>query len=521
MAGFVYNPAESIKQDFQQAGSAIGNIFAQVIQQQKRDYDLAENTFANIEALKKDLNIYGQKSITSKANALLGNASSAILANGKIDYSKMGEIRQAISDIKDLKTGYDLGAKEYERMLQMGVANKDNLTSFEGFYKDLSAKMSDENLVKNPRDLQAALADTYTKSLDATKMFGKSYLAANPYQKFSQDVKDDKGNMVRIQGELPAGWTIDANGNKIPPKPVTIQNPDGTTATVDYADQALMQIKASNPDVLMAMRRQAGFAGENMSDKQLVEFYTSKIPMAAQTQQIASADELKGKAAQAEKLAFDAKTAPEEFALKKKLIKAQIANYYERSGGSDMPSMLAYAQQNVYEDKLNLPSINGQKREMPVTGVSLGKNLKMSMNGQQALVTDVLKSKKTGDLWAAVLVQKGADNKQFLIQDETNLAGSQITYRKIKNPANFVKELNQKVSLGGYSEKDAPFVIASINGVLGAPSEGIRKGMKPIKSAAPVQKNTMYKGYNLDVLMSAPENKGVTIDELKAAIDGQ
>jgi hypothetical protein len=325
MAGFVYNPAESIKQDFQQAGSGLGNIFAQVIQQQQRDYNLAENTFANIEALKKDLNMYGQKSITSKANTLLGNVSQAILANGKLDYNKLGEIRQAVSDIKDLKTGYDLGAREYERMLQLGLANKENLTSFEGFYKDLSAKMSDENLIKNPRDLQAALADTYTKSLDATKMFGKSYLTANPYQKFSQEAKDAKGNMVRIQGELPAGWTIDANGNKIPPKPVTIQNPDGTTSTVDYADQALMQIKASNPDALVAMRRQAGFAGENMSDKQLVEFYTSKIPMAAQVQQIASADELKAKAAQAEKLAFEASKVGEMYNLEKQLKLSAIA----------------------------------------------------------------------------------------------------------------------------------------------------------------------------------------------------
>jgi hypothetical protein len=315
MAGFVYNPAESIKQDFQQAGSGLGNIFAQVIQQQQRDYNLAENTFANIEALKKDLNMYGQKSITSKANTLLGNASQAILANGKLDYNKLGEIRQAVSDIKDLKTGYDLGAREYERMLQLGLANKENLTSFEGFYKDLSAKMSDENLIKNPRDLQAALADTYTKSLDATKMFGKSYLTANPYQKFSQEAKDAKGNMVRIQGELPAGWTIDANGNKIPPKPVTIQNPDGTTSTVDYADQALMQIRASNPDALVAMRRQAGFAGENMSDKQLVEFYTSKIPMASQVQQIASAEKLRTEAAQAKAAEFKANTMQEEYNL--------------------------------------------------------------------------------------------------------------------------------------------------------------------------------------------------------------
>jgi hypothetical protein len=334
MAGFVYNPAESIKQNFQQVGSTMGNIFAQVIQQQQRDYNLAENTFANIEALKKDLNIYGQKSITSKANALLGNASSAILSNGKLDYSKIGEIRQAVSDIKDLKTGYDLGAKEYERMLQIGVANKDNLTSFEGFYKDLSAKMSDENLVKNPRDLQAALADTYTKSLDATKMFGKTYLAANPYQPYFKEIIDGKGNLIRVQGELPVGWTSDANGNPIPPAPVTVKNPDGTTTTVDYADQALAQLKANNPDALVAMRRQAGFPGQNISEKQLVEYYINKIPKVAKPQQIASADELKAKELAVNKAQFDVNTQGEEWAMKKKLMNAQIANYYEQRGSS-------------------------------------------------------------------------------------------------------------------------------------------------------------------------------------------
>jgi hypothetical protein len=331
MAGFVYNPAESIKQDFQQAGSAIGNVFAQVIQQQKRDYDLAENTFANIEALKKDLNIYGQKSITSKANALLGNASSAILANGKIDYSKMGEIRQAISDIKDLKTGYDLGTKEYERMLQMGVANKDNLTSFEGFYKDLSAKMSDENLVKNPRDLQAAFADTYTMNLDATKMFGKSIIASNPYQKFSQDVRDPKtGAMMRLQGELLADWSLDTQGNKIPPKPITVTNPDGTVTTVDYADRYLAQLKSSNPEALAAMKRQAGFSG--LSEKQLVEYYTSKIPMTSQAQQIKSAEQISREKDLAAQEAFQTSKQEEKYNLERQLTLSAIAeNKAQRS----------------------------------------------------------------------------------------------------------------------------------------------------------------------------------------------
>lgn len=481
MAGFVYNPAESIKQDFQQAGSAIGNVFAQVIQQQKRDYDLAENTFANIEALKKDLNMYGQKSITSKANALLGNASQAILANGKLDYSKLGEIRQAVSDIKDLKTGYDLGAKEYERMLQMGLANKENLTSFEGFYKDLSAKMSDENLVKNPRDLQAALADTYTKSLDATKMFGKAFLSANPYQPLFKEVKDAKGNLIRVQGELPVGWDADASGKLIPPAPVTIQNADGTTTTVDYADRTVAQLKATNPDVLMAMRRQAGFAGENLTDKQLVEYYTTKVPMSAKPQQIASADDLKGKELAVKTAQVNLNYLPAEKELDMKYKRAMI-NAANRRGIEDNQAAVSYAQQNIYDDKINLPMLDGKtKRELPVTGVSLGKNIKLTMNGQQALVTDVLKSKKTGDIWAKVLVN---DANDFLI-DANNLQGAKFTYRKIKNPANFVKELNQKIMVGGYAKKDVPFVLSSLDGVLGAPSEGIKKGTKPVVSAAP------------------------------------
>lgn len=314
MAGYVYNPAESIRQDFQQAGSAVGNIFAQVIQQQQRDYALAENAFSNIEALKKDLNIYGQKSITSKANTLLGHASSAILQNGKLDYSKMGEIRQAVSDIKDLKAGYELGAKEYERMLQMGIANKDNLTSFESFYKDLSAKMSDENLIKNPRDLQNALLDTYTNNLNSQKMFDKFYLGMRPYEKGEFTYTDEKGNQVKVAGEAPTGWRRDAKGNVLPPEPITKTLPDGTVATVDYADEILSTIPT---DLLAVMKKQAGPAAANMPDKELVKYFASRIPMTKSAIQVKSAAAIKGEEAQANILTTKASHAEEEFNLDK------------------------------------------------------------------------------------------------------------------------------------------------------------------------------------------------------------
>jgi hypothetical protein len=340
---YTYDPSQNIQQGFQQAASGVGNIFTQVIAQQQRDYNLAENAFQNIEALKKNLNIFGQKSITSKANELLGKTSSAIMKNGKLDYSALGDIRQQVSEIGDLKQGYDVGAKEYERMLQLGVANKDNLLSFEKFYKDLSAKMGDENLVKNPQDLQKALADTYTNNLDSFKMFGKSYLSSNPYQKTARDIVDPKtGALMRVQAELPAGWSFGAQGNIIPPAPKTMIV-NGQQVTMDYADQELARLQATSPEQLVLMRKQAGFEGQNFSDKEIVKASIDKIPMTVQSTQVKAKEEIDAQRLQVKKLAFDVENQDELFAsemkskrLRDRLTQAQINELNSKAGARVM-----------------------------------------------------------------------------------------------------------------------------------------------------------------------------------------
>ena len=350
---YTYDPSQNIQQGLQQAASGVGNIFTQVIAQQQRDYNLAENAFQNIEALKKNLNIFGQKSITSKANDLLGKTSSAIMKNGKLDYSALGDIRQQVSEIGDLKQGYDVGAKEYERMLQLGVANKDNLLSFEKFYKDLSAKMGDENLVKNPQDLQKALADTYTNNLDSFKMFGKSYLSSNPYQKTARDIVDPKtGALMRVQAELPAGWSFGAQGNIIPPAPKTMIV-NGQQVTMDYADQELARLRATSPEQLVLMRKQAGFEGQNFSDKEIVKASIDKIPMTVQSTQVKSADEITGQSLQVKKLAFDVENQDELFAsemkskrLRDRLTIAQINELNSKAGARVMSGT---GQGNVFD----------------------------------------------------------------------------------------------------------------------------------------------------------------------------
>ena len=271
MAGYIYNPAESIRQDFQQVQSGLGNIFTQIIQQQQRDYNLAESAFANIEALKKDVNIYGQQSITSKANNLLSHASSAIMQNGKLDYAKIGEIRRAVSDIKDLKTGYDLAAKEFEKNLQLGASTKEDLTSFEKYYRDINGLMNDENLIKNPRDLQVAFSKVYTNNLDSNKKFIKTFGSIAPYTPVKKEVDNAKGGKTLVQVEAPQGWEVNENGANMPTM-YSITNPDGSVTQIPYLTYITERIKAQDPTLIPLMREKFGASVSGLSDEKIIEF---------------------------------------------------------------------------------------------------------------------------------------------------------------------------------------------------------------------------------------------------------
>lgn len=510
MADFVYNPAESIKQGFQQAGAGISNIFSQVIAQQQRDYNLAESAFQNIEALKKDVNIFGQKNITSKSNELLKKAGSAILQDGKLDYSKLGEIRQSISEIKDLKAGYDVGAKEYERMLQLGIANKDNLVSFEKFYKDLSSKMSDENLVKNPQDLQKAMADTYSNNLDSFKMYGKSFLSANPYQKISKDIKDPKtGALMRVQAELPAGWTIDAAGNKVPPTSKTMVV-NGQTITMDYADQELARLQSTNPDMLALMKKQAGLAGQNMSEKDLVKSFIDRIPTTTQATQVQSANQIEAEGLQVKKLAFDVASAPRELALKERQANASIASsnastaYYNAQ--TDMLQN-GGAQGGMYSDKLYDPAFkkNVQYNAFPLqmetpTAIKL-------RNGKDtgAIISDVAIG-DNGQIYAKVGV--GGTNKR-IVKDKKNITAYQFHMIDPASAPSFLRDMRIAANKGDKATKAAALAnIQNIESTFNQMKGNRAAGVAKPAPAAKIKKNS-YSGLSDDEIKAMQPSSGI------------
>jgi hypothetical protein len=211
---YSFDPSADIQRGFQKAGAGISDIFAHLVATQKRDNEVADKTFQNIEALKKDVNIYGQKVITNKTNALLKDASKLILDGGKLDYSQLGAIRQRVSDISDEKKKYELGAELRKEYMQLGIANKDNITNFEGFIKSITAPLMDPN-IKNATDLQAAMQDAYDKNLNLDRIGVKSVLSILPKEPIKAYGKNGKGDIVNYEIDAIKGSKYDINTGKV------------------------------------------------------------------------------------------------------------------------------------------------------------------------------------------------------------------------------------------------------------------------------------------------------------------
>lgn len=485
MAGFVYNPAESIRRDFEQTGSAMGNIFAQIIQQQKRDYDVAENAYANIEALKKDLNIYGQKSVTDKANALLGNVGSAILANGKLDYSKLGEVRRAVSDIKDLKTGYELASKEYEKRLQLGLSVKEDFGSFEKFYTDMNKLMGDENLIKNPRDLQAAFSKVHTNNLDANKKFVKTFTGISPLVPIEKEIDNSKGGKTLVKTQAPQGWVIGENGASMP-EFFESKNPDGTVTKVPYLKYMTELIKAKDSSLIPLIKEQNPVATKDLSDEQIVDFHIrTQIVIPNSIIEKKSAAGVKGEEAQADILGVKAKFAPqqEKADLESKRANASAsrasANYTNKKAENEEVEM-------NYDPFVDFTKVSikgaGTGKKINLTKYPIGKDVSLNVNGQQGIIKSVARD-EDGKTWVEVW-QNAKDQITTNVDKSDRRAG--FRWRKVSNLDEFNTELTQEINIGtGIPAKQKAKIRKAVGTLYNLPSRQTN-----IISAAPTPGST-------------------------------
>lgn len=261
---YSFDPSADIQRSFQKAGAGISDIFAHLVATQKRDNEVADKTFQNIEALKKDVNIYGQKVITNKTNALLKDASKLILDGGKLDYSQLGAIRQRVSDISDEKKKYELGAELRKEYMQLGIANKDNITNFEGFIKSITAPLMDPN-IKNATDLQAAMQDAYDKNLNLDRIGVKSVLSILPKEPIKAYGVNSKGDTVNYEIDAIKGSKYDINTGKV-------IGPDA-----DTVNKLVSTMKGQMPEYFDNYRKRLGVNEDILPDAAIANKLISQI----------------------------------------------------------------------------------------------------------------------------------------------------------------------------------------------------------------------------------------------------
>ena len=73
---FIYNPSQKIAGAFEQANTSLGNAFATVLARKQHDYDVADHIFQNLEALKKDVNLFGREEVKGMISQTMGEMSS-------------------------------------------------------------------------------------------------------------------------------------------------------------------------------------------------------------------------------------------------------------------------------------------------------------------------------------------------------------------------------------------------------------------------------------------------------------
>jgi len=309
---YLFNPTESINKASNQMQVNLGNIFTGIIAQKQNDYNLAEKTFENINALTDKLGEYGQEEITSKTTSLLDDAARSIIKNGKLDYSEVGRIRNGVSTIKNRKSAIEAGTQMYKELAQTALATKDDLLNL-GVTLDgmRSVILNPENL--SAEDMGRQMQAVYQKNINTSKVFNDTASRIAPTQTYEQTYIKDGAN-YGVAGKKVGDYVLDPITGKFT-APAQVQaknadntpaiNPDGTPKMISYSSQKFNDfMQAGGATVLDAIRKQLGENSVFQSNEQLFESrfqnYVQGNNTVQKNVQLDSANKIKGEAQQVE-----------------------------------------------------------------------------------------------------------------------------------------------------------------------------------------------------------------------------
>ena len=349
---YLFNPTESINKASNQMQVNLGNIFTGIIAQKQNDYNLAEKTFENINALTDKLGEYGQEEITSKTTSLLDDAARSIIKNGKLDYSEVGRIRSGVSTIKNRKSAIEAGTQMYKELAQTALATKDDLLNL-GVTLDgmRSVILNPENL--SAEDMGRQMQAVYQKNINTSKMSNDILSRTAPVTAFEETYEKD-GAKYGIAGKKVGDYVLDrATGKFTAPTQVQAKNLDGTLAVnsdgtpkmISYTSQKYQDfIQAGGASVLDAIRKQLGENSVFQSNEQLFESkfqnYVNGNNAVQKNIEMKSADELIFTGSQARKAVIEEKNLPTKQDLENQLTGANIGLIVEKTKGEKLANEL-------------------------------------------------------------------------------------------------------------------------------------------------------------------------------------
>jgi hypothetical protein len=436
---FTYNPAQSIKQEFGDISSGLGNIFKQAIDQKQRDYKLATDLYTNIEGLKDKVNMYGRQDITNKANQLVGGLADAIGPDGKVNHAAIAAVTSRISRIKQEKQAWEDKAdmrKEYQTRL---LSQKDLISDMSKAMMDLDKVTMDSNVL-NPQDASKYFDKAFRDNLNEKQLFQKSYLAhVRSEGSINGIVKNEDKSAITFSGKGYLGDSYDPITKKrIRPEMTQVVDPmTGAIVTRPTADVEYEKMEAASPETIDLLVERAGAAGqmipENQRRKAIFNMAAEQLP----------------------------------FTVKETYVKPPAV----KKGASGSGGGAEEFKGSLYKN--TIPGAGD------VNTFSLGKNLKIKIGATTQAITSELSRASDGSYWATILI----DDKGNPWQDENNIQGATTTYKKVGLRPDQLKSIFAATAANSYSGKLKAAALDLFNKLL--PPKGVTPPAPPKKVPAP------------------------------------
>ena len=385
---FIYNPAEKIAGAFKESSASLGNAFATVLARRQHDYDVADHIFQNLEALKKDVNLFGREDVKKMVSTTMGEMASTISESGNLDYSKLGLVRNKISEIKDKKEYWESFADMREEKFKQLIADKDYLKSFANSVKAIDALALDKTIT-NAKDLATRMEDEVLGSYDPVLYLKKIRQSIRPDQKIGGYYKDAKGYTIGYDGKLPTDFGYDATKKQITvPQDIPVVDPvTKVTKNMSWSQRDVQALSAQNPEMMGILKKNiTGVAGAFNSDEDIYSHFFMKT--------VEDPDE--------------------------KVI-GQPKVYKPTKGSGGTPKNTSFGAKNIGEVKV--PEAGGLVKKMPT-----GKPLKTPISASQEGIINQIGRNSKGEIWAEMYYKSDGS----LWTDENDLAGAKTGWGKIE-----------------------------------------------------------------------------------------